>query len=131
MKLGFHKKYFFIFLSLFLLESCIALFVHDRFIRPFVGDVLVVWLVFAFVRMFFDGGKDWQVASGVFAFAVLVEAGQYFDLVSLLGLQDSLMARVVIGSVFDWKDILAYGVGAIVLMVKLWADRITEIKKGV
>ena len=113
----FHKQYFYIFLSLFLLESCIALFVHDGFIRPFVGDVLVVWLVFAFVRMFFDGGKDWQIAAGVFAFAVLVEVGQYFDLVSLLGLQGSRMARVVIGSVFDWRDILAYGVGVLVLMV--------------
>jgi Protein of unknown function (DUF2809) len=130
MKPGFHKKYFFIFLSLFLLESCIALFVHDRFIRPFVGDVIVVWLVFAFVRMFFDRGKDWQIAAGVFAFAVLVEVGQYFDLVSLLGLQGSRMARVVIGSVFDWRDMLAYGVGVLVLMVKLRADRFIDSKKG-
>jgi len=111
MKLGFHKPYFYIFLSLFLLESCIALFVRDGFIRPFLGDVIVVWLVFAFVRAFVAGGENWHIAVGVFVFAVLVEAGQYFDVVSLLNLQESSLAQVVIGSVFDWKDILAYGVG--------------------
>jgi hypothetical protein len=111
MNLRFDKNWFYLFISLFLLECCIAFFVHDHFIRPFVGDVLVVWLVFAFVRAFVAGGENWHIAVGVFVFAVLVEAGQYFDLVSLLGLQESSMARVVIGSVFDWKDILAYGVG--------------------
>jgi hypothetical protein len=35
-------KYAFISLVILVLEICIALFVHDRFIRPFFGDVLAV-----------------------------------------------------------------------------------------
>jgi len=116
-KFGFHWKYACVFAGLFLVEVCIALFLHDGFIRPFLGDMIVVWLVYAFVRSFYAGGKDWQVAAGVLAFAVLVEVGQYFGLVSLLGLEESRLARVAIGLVFDWKDILAYGVGAVVLIV--------------
>ena len=30
------------FVILFLIEAAIALWVHDRFIRPYIGDVLVV-----------------------------------------------------------------------------------------
>ena len=130
MKLGFHKKYFYIFFCLFLLESSIALFVHDRFIRPFVGDVIVVWLVFALVRMFFDGGENWHVAVGVFAFAVLVEVGQFFDVFSLLNLQDSRIAQVVIGSVFDWKDILAYAIGALLIILVFGEKKLDESKNG-
>jgi hypothetical protein len=39
------KTYFWIFLGLLLLEIGIALFVHDDFIRPYVGDVLVTVLL--------------------------------------------------------------------------------------
>lgn len=112
MNWGFNKKYFVGFVLLFLVEACIALFVNDRFVRPFVGDVIVVWLVFAFARSFYAGGKDWQIAAGVFLFAALVELGQYLDLISRFGLRDSHTVRIVLGSTFDWKDILAYGVGA-------------------
>ena len=44
------------FVILFLIEAAIALWVHDRFIRPYIGDVLVVVLVYVFVRIFFPSG---------------------------------------------------------------------------
>ena len=37
---------------IFLVEVCIALFVRDRFIRPYVGDMLVVVLIYTFLRIF-------------------------------------------------------------------------------
>ena len=37
-------SYFLIFCSLMAVEVCIALFVHDSFIRPYVGDMLVTLL---------------------------------------------------------------------------------------
>jgi hypothetical protein len=37
-------------LIIFAIEVCIALFVHDGFIRPYVGDVLAVALVYAALR---------------------------------------------------------------------------------
>ena len=44
------------FIILFLIEAAIALWVHDRFVRPYIGDVLVVVLVYVFVRIFFPSG---------------------------------------------------------------------------
>ena len=37
---------------LFLTELFIGAFVHDRLIRPYVGDMLVVVLIYTFLRIF-------------------------------------------------------------------------------
>ena len=34
------------------IEVLIALFVHDAFVRPYIGDVLVVVVIYTFVRIF-------------------------------------------------------------------------------
>ena len=115
-KFRFNVTYFFMFTGMFLVELMIALFVRDSFIRPFVGDVLVVVLLYLFLRVFLMCGKAPLVA-GVLLFAWAIEVGQYFNLVSILGLQDFKVARVVIGSTFDMMDLLAYSVGAFLLMI--------------
>ncbi|WP_243134546.1 DUF2809 domain-containing protein [Enterocloster asparagiformis] len=43
-------RYTLAFLALFALEAFIALRVRDRFVRPYLGDVMVVWVVYCFVR---------------------------------------------------------------------------------
>jgi len=40
-----------------------------------------------------------------------VEVGQYFNLAQLLGLSDYKIAKVIIGSTFDMKDIACYLAG--------------------
>lgn len=40
------------FIGLFIVETLIALFLRDAFIRPYMGDVLVVILIYCFVRIF-------------------------------------------------------------------------------
>lgn len=39
-------KYLYIFIVLFLIEVYIGAFIHDNIIRPFIGDVLVVCLIY-------------------------------------------------------------------------------------
>lgn len=110
-----NMKYGIAFIILFIVEAFIALFVRDTIIRPFVGDVLVVILVYAFIRIFV--AKPIKLLPiYVFLFAAAVEAMQYFNIVQLLNLQDNALARVVLGTTFDVKDILCYLVGAIILM---------------
>ena len=48
------KRIFYIisFLVIFCIEVLIALYVRDNFVRPYVGDVLVVVLVYSFVILF-------------------------------------------------------------------------------
>ena len=54
------KRIFYIisFLVIFCIEVLIALYVRDRFIRPYVGDMLVVVLVYSFVRIFSTDGDS-------------------------------------------------------------------------
>ena len=73
-----------VFLILLILEVCIALFVSDRFIRPYGGDILVTVLLCAFFRTFFLHLP--RLPLWVFLLALAMETGQYFDFVSLLGL---------------------------------------------
>lgn len=99
---------------LFMAELLIALFVHDSFIRPYVGDVLVVVLIYTFVRIFLPEGVR-LLPLYIFLFAAGVEVLQYLRIVEILGLSDNRILSVVIGSVFDVKDIVCYGVGCVVL----------------
>ena len=46
----------------------------------------------------------------VFLFACFIEVMQYFQLVETLGITNRV-ARVVLGSTFDWADIACYAVG--------------------
>ncbi len=103
-----------IFLLLFLLEAYIALYVRDRFIRPYVGDILVVALPYFAVRIVFPDGVK-RLPLWVFLFATAVEVSQYFRLAALLGMEHIWIARVILGSTFDIKDIACYGAGCLAL----------------
>lgn len=95
-------------------EVLIALFVHDKFIRPYVGDVLVVVVIYTFIRCFIPE-KIKLLPLYVFIFAAGVELLQYIQIVKILGLQDNPFLATLIGTTFDVKDIVCYGVGCILL----------------
>ena len=114
MKLGFSKKYAILSVGLFVVEIFIALFAHDRIIRPFVGDMLVVILIFTLCRTVVKVNY-FRLALCVLIFSFAVEIGQYFNLISILGLQHNALARIVIGMTFDVHDLLAYGAGVLLI----------------
>ncbi|WP_118975986.1 ribosomal maturation YjgA family protein [Taibaiella koreensis] len=116
MKLRFHLPAFIVFLILLLVEIFIALYVHDRIIRPYGGDLLVVVLIYYFIRSFIDS-KPVPTVIAVFLFACAVEMAQYFNLVAHLGLQKSRFWNIVIGNSFHWLDILSYALGAIAILI--------------
>lgn len=111
LKIRFNYKAFIIFLLIFVIEVVIALYVNDRIIRPYAGDVLVVMLMYYFIKSFIQT-KHTFIVIGVLAFAYLVELGQYMGLVEILGLANNKVACVVIGSSFSWVDMGAYSLGA-------------------
>lgn len=116
----FNKEYLALALSLFAIEVFIALFVHDGFVRPYVGDVLVVMLIYCIVKSFLRIPAFITTIS-VLVFAFCVEFLQYLDIVKKLGLEESALARTVIGTSFSWTDILCYtiGCGLILLSEKI------------
>ncbi len=116
MQIGFYKKYALLAVLLFVVELTIAVFINDAFIRPFLGDVLVVMLLFCLCKSFVKV-SDHGLIVAVLLFSFAVEIGQYFRLAELLGLMDYKVARIVIGSTFDAKDLLAYAIGAALVLV--------------
>lgn len=111
----FNKKYFYSTLILFLTEVYIAVFINDNFIRPFIGDILVVILIYCFIRTFFNI-KSSIIILSVFSFSCTIEILQYFNFVNNLGLQKYKILAVALGSTFDWKDIIAYAIGSIIVL---------------
>lgn len=126
--LTFNKKYFYFTIILFLIEVCIAVFVNENFIRPFIGDVLVVILLYCLAKSF------WKIPSSilallVFVFACIIEILQYFNFVNILGLQNYKILAIALGNTFDWKDIIAYAIGAITVV--LLENKISRTTKGI
>lgn len=107
---------------LFGIELAIGLYLHDRFIRPFVGDLLVVWLIFFVCRSLVITSPS-RLLLAVWVFCCAVEFGQYWHLVALLHLQQIPLARIVIGATFDGNDLLAYTLGALSLYALLRYQR--------
>ena len=105
--------------GLFLVELIIALYVRDAWIRPFGGDVLVVILLYCFIRSFLRL-PTLTVAVGVLAFSFLVEGLQAVRFVERVGLEDNPVARVVIGTSFHWADLVCYALGAALVVFIEW-----------
>lgn len=112
----FNKKYFLLFILLFITEVIIAIYVHDSFIRPYVGDFLVVIMVYCFVMACLEAPVK-VAATGVLLFAYLVETLQYFNLVKHLGLEQSRLANIIIGNHFEWTDMIAYTLGVVLVVL--------------
>ncbi len=112
----FNYRYFLLTIALFCLEVFIAVYVHDQLIRPHGGDFLVVILLYCFLQSFFR----FPVAAaciGVLIFAYLVEVSQYYHLVNILGLQQSRIAVILLGTTFSWMDMLCYTAGILLVWV--------------
>ncbi len=124
------KRWIYIILTIILLtiEVLIALFVHDDFVRPYIGDVLVVMVIYTFIRIFVPE-RVRMLPSYILCFAVLVEILQYFRIVEMLGLQNNRFFSVLIGSVFDVKDIICYAIGCILIVVGQMVYKTVKMKK--
>ena len=112
----FNRGYFVLALILFVIEVLIALYVSDRFIRPYGGDYLVVILLYCAIRSVVNLSAQ-KVAVGVLLFSYCIEVLQYYRLVDRLGLSGSKLAKTVIGYGFSWWDILAYTLGIITVVL--------------
>ncbi len=102
------------FLTFLAIEVCIALFVHDNFVRPYIGDVLAVVTVYCGARIVFPD-KIKLLSLAVFAFASIVELVQLTGLSDVFG-EGSFLA-ILLGSTFDPVDLLCYGTGAVIALI--------------
>lgn len=113
--LHFNKSYFIATVLLLCLEVVIALFIHDSIIRPYLGDALVVILMYSCVKSFIEV-TPLKAAIGVLLFAYAIEIAQYFNLCSLLGLEHNTLATIVLGNTFGIEDIVMYTLGTLLIL---------------
>ena len=92
-------------------EFYIAVCVKGGFVRHYLGDVLAVILLYAFVRAIFSAPPS-NLALKIFAFAAALELVQYFGVVQILGVENKIL-KVIIGGTFDFTDLLCYAVGCV------------------
>lgn len=114
--LKFHAGYFIAASLLFITEIIISLYLHDTLIRPYGGDFLVVILIYCFVKSFFNL-PVLLTTCGVLLFAYGVEISQYFHLVKVLGLENSRLAKILLGTSFSFMDMVVYSLGIVLVIV--------------
>ena len=108
-------------------EICIAVCVNGGFVRHYLGDVLAVILLYAFVRAIFSVTPS-NLALKIFAFAAALEIVQYLGVVEILGIENKIL-KVKIGGTFDLTDLLCYAVGCVLVGIyekfesKIWQRR--------
>ena len=104
-----------LFLLLLGVEILIALFVHDGFIRPFVGDVIVVAVIYYFIRIFFPVDIKYLLLY-IFIFSVVVELTQLIGLTQIAS-GGSRFLQILAGTSFSIWDILCYAIGCVAVGV--------------
>ncbi len=118
----FRFKYLLIFFIFLFIEIFIALFVKDKFIRPYLGDMFVVIVLYFFVKIF-TLNKIKFLSIYILLFAILVEFLQYINIVDILNLSNIKFFKILIGTTFDFKDIFCYFLGSIPLFVLDYLER--------
>ena len=102
---------------LFAVEVGIARHVHDAFVRPYLGDVLVVVLMYFAMKTVLAAPAR-CLAGVALAIAFVIETLQAFSLVDVLGIHNRVL-RIALGSTFSWADLACYTVGALAV---IWAE---------
>jgi DNA integrity scanning protein DisA with diadenylate cyclase activity len=117
MKIQFNLKYFLFTILLFLTEVLIATLLKDIFfVRAYLGDVIVVILLYTFVKSFIVINNE-NLIAGIFIFSCLIEFAQYFNIAEKLGFRKGSLMYVVIGNSFSWIDIVCYASGCILIYI--------------
>lgn len=120
----FSLRYLSLFTLLLITEVLIAIYVHDSFVRPYLGDTLIVVVIYAFIMSVVDYAYNFQtktlVATLALLFSFVIEGLQAASFIYRIGLGDVGWARLIFGTSFSWWDILAYLCGYLGILLVEW-----------
>lgn len=126
MEFKFSLKYLLLAIVIFLIEVLIATkLAHIFFVRAYLGDVIVVMLLYTLVKTFVRINNE-KLILGILIFSCMVEFAQYFNVAEKLGFRPGSLMYIVIGNSFSWIDILCYAAGCMLLFVGL---KFSQLKK--
>ncbi len=123
----FHYQYFLATIFIFLLEVLIATVLKNIFfLRAYLGDVIIVMLIYTFIKSFFNIRNDTRLIFGILIFSFLVEFAQYFNVAEKLGFRPGSLMYIVVGNSFSWIDMLCYAVGGLLLFIFVKRQKASE-----
>ena len=115
----FRPTYLIIAAVIFVVEVAIARgAIPGAFVRNSVGDVLVLALLYCFLRGVTKSTAAVALAIGL-AIGLTAEVLQFLHLADLLGLKQGSLPYIILGNTFSWLDLLMYSVGGI---LAAWFD---------
>ncbi len=124
--LYFNRKYFSLALILFSIEIVIAVFFTDKFVRYFLGDLLVVIFLYCFIMSCLRL-ESTKVAFSVIVFSFVIEILQYFKILNALGWENNKIAIIILGNSFDAMDLVAYTAG---IAIVLWLENRKKVLRS-
>jgi len=101
------KGYLLLSIVILTIEVLIAIVFKDSFIRPILGDYFIVLLLYCILKTVSNLTVT-TAAITVLLGSYVVEFLQYINILKLLGLKKTTASNLVLGSSFDWYDIIAY-----------------------
>ena len=115
------------FLLLLGVEICIGMFYFSKFIRAYMGDVIVVWVIYCLFRSFVPRKfNSCAVAVGILVFSFAVEFLQKNHIADVLGVKNELL-RIIIGTSYAPEDLWCYAAGTAVMLLQIFLYQ--QIKK--
>ena len=94
------------------IEVLIGLFAHG-WVRSYLGDVLVVILLYTIIRTIVPRkGKWFVIPTVILVFSFIVEFLQLWGFCDRFGITNEFL-RIIIGTGFSWIDIASYCIGII------------------
>jgi hypothetical protein len=111
---------------LFVVEVAIARgYIPGAFVRNSVGDILVIPLLYFFLRGVTKATPLVALIIGLAA-GLTAEVLQYLHLADLLGFKKGSLPYIVLGNTFSSLDLLMYGIGGV---LAAWLD-VSMLQKG-
>ena len=116
------------FILLVAVEVCIGVFYFSHFIRSYVGDVIIVWVLYCLFRSFVPRKfNSYGVALGILAFSFAVEFLQKAHIADILGIENKLL-RIIIGTSYAAEDLWCYAAGTAVTILGIFISG--KLSKG-
>lgn len=110
------KRLVYFLLTILCFAICVLivnLFGNKHFIRGFIGDVVVTILIYCFIKIFIDI-NPLKLCILILIFSYTVEFLQYLRFIDYIGLGESSIAKMIIGTTFDLRDLIAYTIGILI-----------------
>ena len=118
------------FVLLVAVEVCIGVFYFNHFIRSYIGDVIVVWVIYCLFRSFVPRKfNSCAVAVGILVFSFAVEFLQKIYIADVLGVKNELL-RIIIGTSYAAEDLWCYVAGTVVTILEIWLFKRLSAQKG-